>query len=114
MTTAIDGRSFLRGELTRDEILAVTAQFESSRYLFQDHMSDWAYDVILVQGDLEIDGRLEMFNRKLAGLVVTGNLVVRGYYGDGDDPESGVFVLGDMAAENVVTSGWLNVAGSLT
>jgi hypothetical protein len=113
MMTDIPGRSHLRGEVSRAELLARTIGFEASRHLFSDSMSDWAYDVRLVEGDLVVDGSLAMFERRFSALVVTGDLVVHGSYSDGDDPESGVFVLGDMRAENVFTAGWLNLAGDL-
>lgn len=113
MVIAIPGRSFLRGDVGRDELLAHTRDFEASRYLFTKDMSDWAYDVRLVEGDLEVDGPLDLFEQRLAGLVVTGSLVVRGCYSDGDDPQSGTFVLRDMEADSVITAGWLNVGGSL-
>jgi hypothetical protein len=112
MVTA--GRSFQQGEVTRAELLKLTSQFEIGRAFFTSDMDSWHYDVRLVEGDLNVPGRLDLFAEKLAALVVTGNLEVRGAYGDGDDPWSGAFVLGDMRAANVVTAGSLNVAGSLT
>jgi hypothetical protein len=112
MVTA--GRSFQQGEVTRAELLTLTTRFEIGRDFFARDMEGWHYDVRLVEGDLNVPGRLDLFAEKLAALVVTGNLEVHGTYGDGDDPWSGAFVLGSMRAANVVTAGSLNVAGSLT
>lgn len=113
MSGHVPGRSFLNGEVGRDELLALTQGFEASRQLFGEHMTDGVYDVRLVEGDLEVEGPLDLFRQGLTGLVVTGSLVVHGCYEDSDDPESGTFVLGDMTADNVVSAGWLCVGGSL-
>lgn len=91
----------------------MTRGFEASRHMFTKDMSSWVHDVRLVEGDLDVDGQLDLFEQELAVLVVTGRLVVRGHYGDRDDRESGTFVLGSMQADSVITAGWLNVAGSL-
>jgi hypothetical protein len=112
MVTA--GRSFQQGEVTRAELLKLTAQFEIGRDFFARDMEGWQYDVRLVEGDLTVPGGLDLFTERLAALVVTGNLEVQGLYGDSDDPWSGAFVLGDMRAATVITAGSLNVAGSLT
>ncbi|MDQ7911310.1 hypothetical protein RB614_43160 [Phytohabitans sp. ZYX-F-186] len=114
MSTVTAGRSFRQGEVTRAELLKVTSQFKVGRGFFAPDMDGWHYDVRLVEGDLSVPGGLDLFAQGLAALVVTGNLEVQGAYGDGDDPWSGVFVLGDMRAANVVTAGSLSVAGSLT
>jgi hypothetical protein len=114
VSTVTAGRSFQQGEVTRAELLKLTSQFTIGRDFFATDMDGWHYDVRLVEGDLTVPGRLDLFTEKLAAVVVTGNLEVLGTYGDGDDPWSGVFVLGDMQAANVVTAGSLNVAGSLT
>lgn len=107
------GRSVLNGEVERDELLALTSRFEAAESMFIEDIDSWAYDTRLVEGDLIVDGPLHLFKERVAGLVVTGRLVVRGLYTDTDDPMSGTFVLGDMEAANVLTAGTLNVAGSL-
>ncbi|MBI5549685.1 MAG: WGR domain-containing protein [Deltaproteobacteria bacterium] len=110
----VEGRSFLKGQVSREEILKLTAKFDASKSFFKAGMESWAYDVLLVEGDVVVKGPLALFKEKLAALVVTGSLVVRGQYRDGYDPETGCFVLGDMEAESVITGGWLNVAGNLS
>ena len=114
MSKVVAGRSFQQGEVTRAELLTLTNQFEIGREFFAPDMDGWHYDIRLVEGDLSVPGGLDLFADGLAALVVTGNLEVQGTYGDGDDPWSAAFVLGDMRAANVVTAGSLNVAGSLT
>lgn len=108
------GRSVLNDEVEHDELLALTARFAAAKHLFTTDIYSWFYDTRLVEGDLTIDGPLDLFAERVAVLVVTGRLVVRGLYSDRDDPASGTFVLGDMEAADVLTAGTLNVAGSLT
>lgn len=108
------GRSVLNQEVEHDELLALTARFAAAKSMFTDDIYSWVYDTRLVEGDLVVDGPLSLFGERVAALVVTGRLVVRGLYSDTDDPASGTFVLGDMEAADVLTAGTLNVAGSLT
>lgn len=72
------------------------------------------YDLQVADGDLHVRGG---FNSKTAGvqlLVVFGDLVVDGAYEDYVDPQSFVLVTGSLRARDVVTAGWLEVHGSLT
>lgn len=109
------GRSFLKGEVTLEEIRQLTKDFDEAEPLFDDEMMDGTdYDVRVVDGDLHVEGDLRTFEHDLCGLVVTGNLTVDGLFADTDDPATGVFVLGDMTAARVVTNGSLGVKGSLT
>lgn len=109
------GRSYLAGEVTLDEIRSLTKKFTEAAPLFTDEMMDGSeYDVQVVDGDLHVSGDLNTFAHKLVGLVVCGRLTVDGLYTDTDDPACGVFVLGDMQAARVITTGSLGVAGSLT
>lgn len=109
------GRSFLKGEVTLDEIRKLTKGFEDAEPLFDDEMMDGSeYDVRVIDGDLHVKGDLRTFEHDLCGLVVRGNLTVDGLFADTDDPATGVFVLGDMTAARVVTNGTLGVKGTLT
>lgn len=108
------GRSFLAGEVTLDEIRKLTRGFAQASPLFADEMMDGSdYDVVVADGDLHVKGDLRTFEHELCGLVVNGSLTVDGLYADTDDPACGVFVLGDMKAHRVVTTGSLGVKGSL-
>ena len=108
------GRSWLKGEVTLDEIRKLTKLWKQAAPLFDDEMMDGStYDVQVVDGDLHVKGDLRTFEHELCGLVVTGDLTVDGLYAETDDPACGVFVLGDMKAARVVTNGTLGVKGSL-
>jgi hypothetical protein len=108
------GRSWLAGEATIEEIRSLTRSFEGAEPLFDDDLLiESAYDIVVVDGDLDIDGDLETFKHNLIGLIVRGNLTVGGLYSDTDDPATGVFVLGDMTCARMVTTGELGVQGSL-
>lgn len=109
------GRSLQAEEVTLEEIRELTQRFDEAAPLFDDDMVDGAeYDIVVVDGDLHVDGDLRTFDHGLMGLVVRGSLTVEGLYEDTDDPACGVFVLGDMKAQRVITTGSLGVAGSLT
>lgn len=109
------GRSWLKGDVTLEEVRKLTKAWKDAAPLFDDEMMDGCiYDVQVVDGDLDVKGDLRTFQRNLCGLVVTGNLTVEGLYAETDDPACGVFVLGNMKAARVVTTGTLGVKGSLT
>jgi len=79
-----------------------------------DQIADYTTEVFVVDGDLDLPGDLDLFAEGAYLLVVLGNLSVGGVYRDYDDPESFLFVTGDMRARDVITAGWLEVRGSLT
>lgn len=108
------GRSLLAEETTVDEIRTLTKAFTVAKHYIHDEMTGYAYDSVVVDGDLTIDGDLDTFAHGICRLVVTGNLTVAGTYGDYDDPETAVFVLGDFEARNAITNGALCVAGDVT
>ena len=111
----ISGRSWKRGEVTLPEVRELVAQFEHADTLFDDDMMEGCvYDVVVVDGGLDVPGDLSTWNERLVGLVVRGDLTVGGLYTDTDDPATGVYVLGDMRADRVITTGALGVKGSLT
>lgn len=113
--SAMKTRSWLEDEVGIDEIRTLTAEFRESRGLFRDDVIDGSiYDIVVVDGDLHVDGDLRVVARQWMGLVVRGALTVDGLFVDSDHPATGVFVLGDMRAGSVVTSGVLGVRGSLT
>lgn len=109
---AIQGRSLLRGETTLEELRTLTTIFEDAAPLLDDDLIDAAYDAIVVDGDLRLPA-LDTFEAGLCILVVTGDLLIDGAYSDHDDPATGVFVLGNMRAGSVWTAGTLGVQGEL-
>ncbi len=111
--TAKLGRSLLAGETTIDEIRKLTKSFKTAKHYIRDDMAGYAYDSVVVDGDLVIDGDFATFDHSLCRLVVTGSLKVSGTYRDCDDPETAVFVLGDLEAKNAITNGALCVGGSV-
>ena len=113
--SAIEGRSWQRGEVTLDEIRRLTKPFGAqAESLFDDDAMDGcAYDVIVVDGALELGGDFYTFDANLCGLVVQGDFSVEGVYSDTDDPATGVYVLGSMRAGGIVTTGALGVKKNL-
>src|SRR5690606_32215523 len=105
---ALPGRSLKRGEVTAEELKALTEGFEGAAEL----LDVGVYDAVLVEGDLVLP-HLDTFAHEVVALVVTGDLRIEGTYSDCDDPETGVFVLGNMFAKDVITCGALRVKGDL-
>jgi hypothetical protein len=106
------GRALLAGECSVAELRKLTKGFKTAQHYISDEMVSYVYDSVVVDGDLEID-RLDTFEHKLCCLVVTGNLRVANLYCDYDDPQTAVFVLGDLEAGSAITNGALCVAGNL-
>jgi len=78
-----------------------------------DDISDFAGDVFLYEGDLHVTGDFDTMDLGVLVLVVTGDLIVSGCYGDYDDPQSHVIVKGSLHARDVWTSGFLTVLKDL-
>lgn len=76
--------------------------------------ADILNDLVIADGDLHVRGGLNTNDADVQLLVVLGDLVVDGAYQDYDDPQSYVLVTGSLRARDVVTAGWLEVHGSLT
>ena len=77
-------------------------------------LREWAEDVetwAIHDGDLHLDGPLDAATYSV--LFVLGDLHVGGLFQDSDDPETLVCVTGSLRAENLITSGWLEVQGDL-
>jgi hypothetical protein len=112
----LPGRSLLSGDVTLGEIQRLTKPFgDQAEALFDEgSMEGSEYDVLVVDGPLHIEGDFDTFQHKLCGLVVVGDFTVDGVYLDYDDPATGVFVLGNMKAGRVITTGALGVKKSLT
>lgn len=112
----VPGRSWLRGEVSLDEVRSLTKAFgpHGAALFSDDMMQGCTYDVVVVDGPLRVGGDFSSFGENLVGLVVRGDFSVSGVYSDTDDPATGVFVLGNMHAGRVVTTGQLCVKGSLT
>src|SRR4051794_32311176 len=109
-TSLRDGRSLLRGTCTVPDLARLTKGFAIGRNYIRAELTSHAYDSVIVDGDLVIDGDLDTFAQRICRLVVTGSLRVAGLYRDYDDPETAVFVLGDFVAGRAITSGALAVA----
>lgn len=109
----IAGRSWKKKQLTLEELAKLLKPFGGSDLFDEDAMDGSLYDIVVVDGDLHFDRDLITFKEKLCGLVVLGDLIVRGRYEDSDDPNTGVFVKGNLRAESVITSGELVVLGDL-
>jgi hypothetical protein len=110
--------SFKQRQVSRSEVLAAIGRFRDGHKIKHvtaglEEIEDYETDVWLVDGDLHVHGDLDLMGEHAYLLVVLGDLVVDGSYGDYDDPESYVLVTGDMQARDVVTAGWLEVHGDL-
>lgn len=108
----IQGRSYARGEVTLDELRAVTSGFEHAHALVAEDLLSADYDAILVEGDLHLPSL--SLGDGVVLLVVTGNLTVDGACNDCDDPATGLYVLGNLQAGSVYTAGMMGVQGNLT
>lgn len=124
--TAIPGaRSYLGGDLTKDEIVAMAKLFGHPRVRAAaieeaEEIEDYAADAILYEGDLTIDGDFDTGDTGSSGeaegtlLVVKGNLTVCGLYRDAcNDAPDLVLVTGDLRAEDVITASHLEVRGNV-
>jgi hypothetical protein len=107
------GRSLLAGATTVDELRKLTRRFRFAKHYFSDELTSYVNDSVVVDGDLTIAGDFDTCARGICRLVVTGNLKVSGVYQDHDDPQTAVFVLGDLEATNAITAGALGVAGDV-
>lgn len=103
------GRSLLAGDVTIAELRTLTKRFETAKHYIRDELATWANDSIVVDGDLRIAGDFDTAAHGLCRLVVTGSLRVSGLYRDHDDPETAVFVLGNLEAQRAITNGALCV-----
>lgn len=111
--TIANARSLAAGRVTIDELRTLTKPFTIAKHYVGDALKTYAYDTLVVDGDLVIDGDFDMFAHKLCCMVVTGSLRVGGFYRDHDDPQTAVFVLGDFEATRAITAGALAVAGDV-
>jgi len=71
------------------------------------------YSVLEIDGDLHVKGDLSTFKRELVGLVVHGDLIVDGTFSDNDHPATLTLVKGSLRAKTIITSGQLEVRGSV-
>ncbi len=108
----LNGRSYQRGETTLGELLTLTAGFAYADTLLDDDLLGSDYDAVVVDGDLHLPSL--HLGDALVFLVVTGNLSVDGACVDCDDPATALYVLGNMQAGSVYTTGMLGVQGNLT
>jgi len=109
------GRSLVAGQTSQAELVKLTKGMYWAKYFAEKiwPIRGWG-DVVVVDGDLEIEGDLDLWDRKLVSLVVCGSLRVSGLYCETDDPTMGVFVRGDLTAARIDTIGGLCVDGTLT
>ncbi|ROO86883.1 hypothetical protein EDD29_4465 [Actinocorallia herbida] len=111
-------RSLRRGQVTEAEARAAVRLFHEPHKAKAvdgalDDIEDYETDVLVADGDLHVPGDLDLTDEGAYLLIVHGDLIVDGCYGDGDDPESFLLVTGGMRARDVVTAGWLEVHGDL-
>ncbi|MFH9202030.1 hypothetical protein ACH4KO_10070 [Streptomyces anulatus] len=111
-------RSYKKNQVSRAEVITAIGRFHDDYKIKHvtaalDESEDYTGDVWFVDGDLHIPGDLDLTDESVYLLVVLGDLVVDGAYGDSDDPESFLLVTGNMRARDVVTGGWTEVHGEL-
>lgn len=110
-------RSFLRGQVSDDEVRALLAGINhdhNARYALEGLARDpSSFDILVADADLRVAGDLILLEERAFLLTVNGSLLVDGLYRDYDSPESYVLVSGDMRARDVITTGYLEIGGSL-
>jgi hypothetical protein len=80
----------------------------------EDGTDDYDGGFRIVDGDLVVEGDLDLDDEELAVLVVCGDLTVGGLFRDAcDDGPTVTVVLGTLRARDVVTAGLLEVHGDL-
>ncbi|WP_326769402.1 hypothetical protein OG978_36905 [Streptomyces sp. NBC_01591] len=109
-------RSYKKNQVSQAEVITAIGRFRSDYKIKRvtaalDEIDE--YDIWFVDGDLHIPGDLDLTHEHVWLLVVLGDLVVDGTYGDSDDPELFSLVTGNMRARDIVTAGWLEVHGDL-
>lgn len=107
-------RSLKRGSLSHRELVELASKRRQTQVPAVVLTAPDAYDALVYDGDLEVDGDLSTREIKATRLFVTGDLSVAGTFSDTDDPETYTVVFGDMKARDVLTNGWLEVHGDLT
>ncbi|WP_405720534.1 hypothetical protein [Streptomyces sp. NBC_00046] len=112
-------RSYKKNQVSRAEVITAISLSHNDYKIKHvtaalDQIDDYTADIGFVDGDLHIPGDLDLAQEGVYLLVVLGDLVVGGVYGDGDDPESFLLVTGNMRARDIVTAGWLEVHGDLS
>ncbi len=80
-----------------------------------EELADLQSDVLLHQGNLNVDGDLATFRPPgVVLLIVDGDLTVTGTFESAMDPSSIVVVTGNLNARNIVNGGFLEVHGNVT
>ncbi|MFH8520651.1 hypothetical protein ACH4CE_37590 [Streptomyces gelaticus] len=111
-------RSYKKSQVSQAEVITAIGRFHEDYKIKHvtaalDEIEGYTGDIWFVDDDLHIPGDLDLTDESVYLLVVLGDLVVDGAYGDSDDPESFLLVTGNMRARDVVTGGWLEVHGDL-
>ncbi len=112
-------RSYKQDQISPDEIVTAVGRSRND-YLIKsatvalDEIESYTGDLYIADGDLHIPGDLDLTKENIFLLIVLGDLVVDGTYSDADDPESLLLVTGNMRSRDVVTAGWLEIHGNLT
>ncbi|MBQ1105052.1 hypothetical protein ACH4MN_06970 [Streptomyces anulatus] len=113
-------RSYKKNQVSQAEILTAISRFREEYKIKHvtaalGAIEEYDGDIWLADDDLHIPGDLDLTPERAPHLlVVLGDLAVDGVYGDSDDPESFLLVTGNMQARDVVTAGWLEVHGDLS
>ncbi len=80
----------------------------------EDDLDDYEGTKLVVDGDLVVDGNLDLGTDDVSVLIVRGNLVVEGYFRDrSDDGPTLTVIQGDLRAKNAITAGLLEVHGNM-
>ncbi|MBP6629224.1 MAG: hypothetical protein KA297_07330 [Kofleriaceae bacterium] len=122
----VPGRSWKRGQITPPELLAVVHEVATGRHagrsvrrvaerlVEQSRTEALEVDLVVHDGDLTLRSLHTGRAPWLGLLVVRGDLEVAGLYHDWMDPEAVVIVTGDLHAQRLVSSAFLEVHGSVT
>ena len=109
-------RSYKKSQVSQAEVITAINRFRVDYKIKHvtevlEEIENYTGDIWLADGDLHVPGDLDLTRERAYLLIVLGDLVVDGAYGDSDDPESFLLVTGSMRARDVVTAGWLEVHG---
>lgn len=109
-----NSQSIKNGNLTPDELktfIELSKNPEIAKSFIDLGVDE--YDFVLHKGDLTIDGDLDLLKEKVCVLLIEGNLRVNGLFHDYDDPATFTLITGSLSANNIITSGQIEVQGDL-
>jgi len=124
MTLPPAARRFSKGDLSAEELrkivrstakgtfAAASVRKAAERLIAQAENDDVASDLIVHDGDLTLPS-LDTGMEPFIGLLVVKGDLVEGLFRDSLDPESTVIVTGHLRADRLISSGFLEVHGSV-